>query len=238
MILKSTSKDFLSHRVQFAKDIGQPELYDFIDHFGLFAGAYTIGNKLWTYELLKQTVGIPGDIYEFGCWKGANLMFMAKVISLLEPHSIKKLYGFDNFDGLPKSVELDGEFASTQAGNYRGNEELLRRTIELFNLQEKVELVVGDALDTIPTFSDKNAEALISFAYLDFDLYEPTIKALNFIETCISVGGVIVFDEAGCKEWPGETIAMKEYLANTNHKYETSSSVIGTNPTIALKRVL
>ena len=51
---------------------------------------HTIGNKLWTYDLLKKTVGIPGDIFEFGCWKGTNLMFLAKVISLLEPSSPKK----------------------------------------------------------------------------------------------------------------------------------------------------
>lgn len=56
------SNDFLTKRKLFAKDIGAPSLYDYVDHFGLYAGLHTIGNKLWTYELFKKTIGTPGDI--------------------------------------------------------------------------------------------------------------------------------------------------------------------------------
>ena len=227
---------FLEKRKTFSEDIGVPNLYDFIDHFSLFAGAHTIGNKLWTYDLLKKTVGVPGDIFEFGCWKGSNLMFLSKLNSLLEPSSPKRIFGFDNFSGLPESVEKDGSFAIAQSGNYLGNELLLRKVIELFDLHMKVELVVGDALKTIPAFDSEYPETICSFAYLDFDLYEPTNEALKLIDKAISVGGVIVFDEAGTKEWPGETIAMKEYLASTSHKFEMLSNPISKQPTIALRR--
>jgi len=56
------------------------------------------------------------------------------------------------------------------------------------------------------------------------------------VEDSISVGGLIIFDEAGTKEWPGETIAMKEYLKNSNHKFEMLSNPFGRQPTIALRR--
>ena len=84
--------NFLDKRKDFAKQLGFPNLYEFIDQFSLFARIHTIGNKLWTYELIKKTVGIQGDIYEFGCWKGANLMFLAKVNSLLEPSSSNDIW--------------------------------------------------------------------------------------------------------------------------------------------------
>ena len=46
--------NFLDKRKDFAKQLGFPNLYEFIDQFSLFVGIHTIGNKLWTYELIKK----------------------------------------------------------------------------------------------------------------------------------------------------------------------------------------
>jgi len=228
---------FLESREEFANKLGVPDLYNFIDQFSLYAGVHTIGNKLWTYDLFKKTIGIPGDIYEFGCWKGANLMFLAKLNQLFESCSPKHIYGFDNFSGLPEASPLDGSFAQAKAGKYLGNEEQLKNVIELFELEEKVSLIVGDALKTIPKFKSDRKEAICSLAYIDFDLYEPCAAALTFLEKTLSVGGLIIFDEAGTKDWPGETIAMKEYLRNTTHNFEMLSNPVSRQPTIALRRI-
>lgn len=229
--------DFLIKRKKFSKEIGCTNLYDYIDHFSLFAGVHTIGNKLWTFELLKKTIGVPGDIFEFGCWKGSNLMFLAKVSSLLEPSAPKNMFGFDNFSGLPLGEKEDGKFAMSQAGEYVGNEDILRKAINLFDLNSKVKLIIGDAIDTIPSFTKQYPEALCSFAYIDFDLYKPTKAALSFLDTSLSIGGVIVFDEACDPDWPGETIAMKEFLNITKHKFKMLSNPISLQPTVALIRV-
>ena len=229
--------DFRGQRKKFSEDIGFPNLYEFIDQFALYAGIHTIGNKLWTYDLFKTIVGVPGDIYEFGCWKGSNLMFLAKLNHLLEPYAPKRIFGFDNFSGLPEATQKDGSFAQTQVGNYLGNETQLRKAIELFDFEKKVLLITGDALKTIPKFKNDNPDAICSLAYLDFDLYEPTMEALNLIDCSISVGGLVIFDEAGTEDWPGETVAMKEFLKSTSHKFEMLSNPISRQPTIALKRV-
>jgi len=228
---------FLMERRSFAMSLGFENLYDYIDQFSLFAGAHTIGNKIFTYELLKKTIGIPGDIVEFGCWKGSNLMFLAKLMSLMEPNSPKRLIGFDNFSGLPAPTTIDGDFATSQTGKYRGDYEVLMQAIDLFELRSKVELVVGDALETIPKYLEDHRDSVFSFCYLDFDLYEPTKKALELIDESLSVGGVIVFDEALSSEWPGETLAMKEYLATTDKKFKTVSNTLSRQPTLALVRV-
>jgi hypothetical protein len=229
--------NFLELRKQFSDQLGVPDLYDFIDQFALYAGVHTIGNKLWTYDLFKTTIGIPGDLYEFGCWKGANLMFLAKLNKLFEPSSPKQIYGFDNFSGLPDVSSLDGSYAQKQVGKYLGNEQQLKNAIELFELEDKVSLIVGDALETIPKFQSNKKEAICSLAYIDFDLYEPCAAALRFLEESLSVGGLIIFDEAGTKEWPGETLAMKEFLINTNHDFEMLSNPFSRQPTIALRRI-
>jgi len=233
----NNTDSFLKNRDSYAADAGFADLYDYIDHFALFAGVHTIGNKLWTYDLLKQTVGVPGEVFEFGCWKGSNLMFLAKVLSLLEPSSPKRVFGFDNFSGLPEGMPEDGDFGRSQTGNYLGDETLLRKSIELFDLESKVRLVVGDALETIPVFDKQHPEIMCSFAYLDFDLYKPTQEALKLLDRSISMGGIIVFDEACTPEWPGETLAMKEYLSSSEHKFEMFSNPLSRQPTVAIKRV-
>jgi len=236
--MKSKSKDlFLANRDEFSKSVGFENLYEYIDQFALYAGEHTIGNKIFTYELLKETSKIPGNIVEFGCWKGSNLMFLAKMKSLLEPHSPKRIIGFDNFCGLPKSIDIDGDYASEQAGNYCGDEDVLRAAIKLFDYENTVELVVGDATETIPKYMDMNRDLVLSFAYIDFDLYEPCKIALGMIESSLSVGGIIVFDEACTREWPGETLAMKEYLNITKHHYEAVNNNFSKQPTLALRRI-
>lgn len=228
---------FLETRLEFANSLGAPNLYDYIDHFSLFAGIHTIGNKIFTYEMLKNTVGIPGDVVEFGCWKGSNLMFLSKMLTLLEPNSPKKIVGFDNFSGLPNPVLEDGAFSISQIGKYKGNEEILRQAINLFDFQEKISLVVGDALETIPKYKNENKRSVFSFCYLDFDLYEPTKTALDLIDVSLSIGGVIVFDEALTTEWPGETIAMKEYIEGSKKKFKMLSNTLSKQPTRALIRL-
>jgi len=227
---------FLENRAKFAESISAPNLYEYIDQFPLYAGIHTIANKIFTYELLKKTLGVPGDIVEFGTWKGSNLLFLAKMISLLEPNSPKRVIGFDNFSGLPQSRPEDGVFASTQTGKYKGDKEILLKAVALFELNKKIELVDGDALETIPRYREENRQSVFSFCYLDFDLYEPTVKALQLIDESLSVGGIVVFDEALTTEWPGETLAMKEYLRNTGKKFRTLSNTLSKQPTLAIIR--
>jgi len=97
-------------------------------------------------------------------------------------------------------------------------------------------LIKGDANKTIKIFEKKNPHILISLAYIDFDLYLPTKEALEFIDKRLSVGGLIVFDEAMTHEWQGEGKAMLEFLQEHEGKYETSIIPFVRQPTVFLKR--
>jgi len=48
---------------------------------------------------------------------------------------------------------------------------------------------------------------------------------------------LLFFDEACTPSWPGETLAMKEYLSSSEHKFEMLSNPISQQPTVAIKRV-
>ena len=89
-------QSYLSRRRELAKTITFESLFEIADQFGLYSGAHTIGRSLAIYEAFKSVANVPGDIFEFGCRKGSNLLFMAKLLTLLQPHSIRHVYGFDS----------------------------------------------------------------------------------------------------------------------------------------------
>ena len=46
---------------------------------------------------------------------------------------------------------------------------------------KKVELIKGDACTTIPKYIKDNPHLIVSFLYLDFDIYSPTKLFENFM---------------------------------------------------------
>lgn len=236
---KKQDELYLNRRKKFSQELGKQEIFEIADHFGLYSGMQTIGRFLFTYEILKKTIEIPGDIVEFGCWKGSNLLFMAKVLSLLQPNSLKQIYAFDSFEGLQTFSEQDGrdvkeKFKST----YIGNEEVIRKCLQVYDMESWVTLVVGDALKTIEKFENENKHVMFSLAYIDFDLYTPCMKALEFSHRNLSIGGYIVLDEALTNEWKGEGQALKEFLEQNKGCYEMISNHISRQPTVVLKRIM
>lgn len=208
-----TDNAYLARRNELAKNINLPTLWPIVDHFGLYAGVQTLGTRLAVFEIMKQCLHIPGHIVEFGCWNGSNLLFMAKVLQLLQPNTYKYLYGFDSFEGLQTFSKTDACNVNDLLGKYKGNEEVLRAMISFFDMDEWVHLIKGNALETIPQFEKDLPYLMFSLAYIDFDLYEPCKVALEYVGKRIAPGGIIVFDEALTRSWPGEGKALVEFLA-------------------------
>jgi predicted O-methyltransferase YrrM len=73
---------------------------------------------------------------------------------------------------------------------------------------KKVQLIRGDAIQTIPQFIADNQQLVVSLLFLDFDLYEPTKVALEHFLPRMPKGAVIAFDELDNPIWPGETQAL------------------------------
>jgi hypothetical protein len=72
--------------------------------------------------------------------------------------------------------------------------------------------VQGDATITLPAYLKAHPETLVALAYFDFDLYAPTKACLEAILPHLTKGSVLAFDELNCREFPGETIAVREVL--------------------------
>lgn len=194
------------------------------DNFAKYARRQEITRFLARHELFQKISEVQGCIVECGVYAGQGLMSWAQMSSILEPVGgvFRHVYGFDTFSGFPSvhDKDLNGSVQTGwQAGDLRmTSENDLRHCIDLFNRNrflsqfEKVTLIKGDFLITGADFLEKNPHILISLLYLDFDLYEPTKKAIELFLPRMPRGSILAFDEINHPLWPGETLALLEML--------------------------
>lgn len=184
-----------------------------------------IARFLVKYEIFKLGLPVNGSIVECGVFAGGGLMGWSHFSAILEPYNhTRRVIGFDTFTGFPGVHEKDllqGTSEHLHAGAFQTNESIVDEIEQLVAIHDrnrplghipKVELVAGDACVTIPNYIAENPHLLVSLLYLDFDIYEPTKAALDHLLPRVVKGGLVVFDELNCAEFPGETTALLETL--------------------------
>jgi hypothetical protein len=163
---------------------------------------------------------------QFGVYWGRDLALLINLRGIYEPFNYtRKIIGFDTFEGLPELHEKDGEGGNIGDFNVpKDYFEYLEHLLQYHRNEcpnshiEDFELVKGDVKETLPIYlkgtppdyKDGHQETVVSLAYLDMDIYEPTLSVLKDIEPYLVKGSVVVFDELNFKAFPGETIAFRE----------------------------
>lgn len=200
-----------------------------IDHWPLFAGQVPIANMIARYEILKQTIHIPGHILEFGCFNGAHLSFMAKCMRFLAPGDMKLIYGFDSFEGLTEFSTSD-KHAQNRNGDYKGDQNLLNYFLDFHEIEDTVILVKGYIEQTLEIFLQQNPHHIYSYVYLDTDLYSSTKIVLDKVWERISHGGIMAFDEGLSDTFPGEGQAFVEFLKSKSGQFQMRSLPFARQP--------
>lgn len=203
---------------------------DKIDAFGKFASRQSLAKFLVRYEIFKKVLNVNGSVVECGVLHGGGVLAFAKLSSILEPtNHVRKIIGFDTFDGFPSihAVDKKGDSSHLKIGALKGSTtEELKRAIEVYDMNRplshipKIELIKGDLCKTAKTYVTENQHLVVSLLYLDVDLYEPTKAALEVFVPLMPRGAVVVFDELNAKMFPGETRAVDEVLGLKNIRIE------------------
>lgn len=177
-------------------------------------------------ELFKLTLDVPGDIAELGVFRGAGLMTWA---NLLESYVIgdrtKVVYGFDHWAGFRALQAEDGQpiaAAGKVVGGFdssKFHQELLDAVLifdrdRFIPQKPRVKLINGDIETSVEGFVNENPGTRFSLIHFDCDLYAPTRRALEVFWPLMPRGGVLIFDEYAIADWPGETRAVDEFLAD------------------------
>jgi hypothetical protein len=198
-----------------------------VEHFTKYVRRQCVARFLAQYEIFKMVLGVKGSVVECGVHHGSGVMAWAKLSSTLEPYNYhRKIIGFDTFEGFPAVHERDGTGSNVRTGMFKEDYEIfseLQSCVEEYDASRfinhipKIELVRGDAVETIPEYIEVNQHLLISLLYLDFDIYEPTAVALTHLLPRIPKGGIVAFDEINNADWPGETRALLEEFDLNKH---------------------
>ena len=201
-----------------------------MENFPKYVRRQNITRLLVLYEIFKKILNVKGSIIECGVNQGFGIMSWAKLSAILEPVNLtRRIYGFDTFDGFPELAKEDITVSSDHvqigdlsADSYDELKDLVRihdSTRFLGHIQ-KVKLIKGDAVKTIPDFIAEHPHLVVSLLYLDFDIYKPTITALEHFIPRMPKGAVIAFDELDNALWPGETQAMLEFFKKSHLRIE------------------
>lgn len=192
--------------------------WDYENGFYLTSPVNRIGKQLAQYELYKKIVNIPGEVLEFGVYKGASIIRFATYRELLENTYARKIIGFDIFWEFPKTDNDDDNKFIQRFEEQGGNgiyKEALKDFIKHKNINN-IELIKGNVFDTLDEFLEKNKQIKISLLHLDLDVYKPTKFILEKLYEKMVPGGIIVFDDYGTVK--GATDAIDEFLEEKNRK--------------------
>lgn len=195
---------------------------DLLRNFALYTPRQDLARFLARYELFRRVLDVPGSIVEGGVFQGGGLLAWAQLSAAFEPvNHPRRVIGFDTFAGFPALSRGDTGARSAEARQgglaYDGEAEI-RRAAALLDMNRpnaqiaKLELVRGDACDTIPAYLRAHPHLLLSLLYLDFDLYEPTLTALEVLTPRMAHGAILAFDDLNLADWPGETLAALPWL--------------------------
>lgn len=182
-----------------------------------------VSEALYIIRYLHKSLQFSGDVCEFGCANGATSALIANEMK----NNNKKLWLFDSFQGLSKPTKKDelinDIFHLGSMGKYQGLmsysiQEVKSRLKNASIPTKKIRIIPGFIEDTIKR---KKLPKKICFAYVDFDLYEPTKTALEYLHIHLYVGGHIVVDDYQYFSLGAKT-AVDEFYASHKQEYKIS----------------
>lgn len=196
---------------------------DIIQQLSIFQRRIFSTRTLIHWEIYKLVQDLPGCIADCGVYKGESLFNFARFVEMTSPGDrIKKVYGFDDFDGLRDFGEKDSVVESIGAltGGYRSKnfEPTLRKLVEIFNQDSfvskspRIEIIDGDITLTAKEFITNNPGIRFNLIHLDFDLYKPTFAALEAFYPKLVPGGVVLLDEYALNAFSGESQAVEDFF--------------------------
>src|ERR1700694_1010920 len=153
-----------------------------LESFPKYVRRQSLTPFLALYELFKMVLPVKGSVVECGVNRGFGLMSWAKLSAVLEPVNLtRRIYGFDTFSGFPavhsKDLPAQDTGHSVEPGAFAADSfDELTKLIALYDRDRylghipKVQLVKGDASESIPAFLNEHPHLVVSLLFLDFDL--------------------------------------------------------------------
>lgn len=162
---------------------------------------------------------LPGGYFEFGVFRGRAFVHAARLAQDSRRLFQRKLFAFDSFQGL--SEPSPGEEDIFLAGEYYCTKDDFLETCRRGGVDfSRVEVHEGFFSDSLTAklqqrFVGEGERAAI--VWIDSDIYEPALQALNFVSPLLQSGTILCFDDwfsFAAHPMKGEVRAVREWLGN------------------------
>ncbi len=150
---------------------------------------------------------------ECGCWKGHSSYGIS---ILLEQYKFnKKFFIFDSFEGglsnktkndvnMKRYIQNKDEIMK-QKNYFYSKFEDVKDLMQPFNF---VKIYKG----WVPDVFKEIKEEKFSFVHIDLDLYDPTLKSIEFFFNKLTYGGIIICDDYNSSDFPGAKLAIDNFI--------------------------
>jgi hypothetical protein len=160
-------------------------------------------------ELIQNADLKGGDVCEVGCWRGLSA---CQIATYLKSQDIDIYFHiFDSFEGLSEIESVDKyEYEKRDLKSVRKQFACSLEEVQ-DNLKEFgfIKYYKGWIPERFPEVKDQK----FSFVHIDVDLYQPTYDSFDFFYPRLCPGGIMVFDDYGCIQFPGAKKAIDECIS-------------------------
>lgn len=206
-----------------------------VTNLALFMRAGAVAKVLFLDSLYRGIRDLPGVILDLGTWLGANAVTFESLRAIHEPYNLgRRIVAFDTFSGYPVDAnEQPAFFARIIAEgtydsppNYRDYLDSLLAAHEERNFGSQIskhQVIQGDVTKTLPEYFLGHPEAQVALAYFDLATQDATRIAIEAMEDRLMPGSMLVLDEFGHSQYPGETQAYRDALSRRKHEIRKSN---------------
>nr|WP_240920162.1 class I SAM-dependent methyltransferase [Pseudoalteromonas sp. SA25] len=181
-----------------------------IYHFPLYAGQVNIARLLTFYEIYKQVVNISGEVADIGTWKGASLLTLAKLSSLLEPHSNTELYAYDWFQG----THTESNYNESGKTVYQSSRVELEKLISGQGLQDRININELDLSKDTKGYFEGKSWLRFKLIFMDCGIQAVLKHSLPEFWDKLSNGGILVLDHYNHPSSPYESDVVQSLIGD------------------------
>ena len=151
-----------------------------VHNFPAWTPRWSIQRFLAALHIYQHVIGTYGIVVECGVGGGAGLFTWMHLQAILEPNNYtRNIVGFDLAENLDVWGDLR-ELASIHSCTRPGWDTPV------------IEIVPGDAVETIPKYVESRPGMIVALLVLDFTTADPTRVALDWFYPLMPRGGVLV----------------------------------------------
>ena len=135
--------------------------WDFENGFYLTCENNRISDFISHLELYKMILGLPGDILEFGVFKGSSFIQFLSFREYYENFESRSIVGFDAYGKFPNDLEMKSDKTFLKTFEEQGGHGISEADLDIFLKKKNLSnysLIRGNIIETLPGYLINNPE--------------------------------------------------------------------------------